>query len=530
MPRLRFQPPDRLPGAANFSDDESLRGSLNAVALVKSQKWVWDGLREACELEHKHARHRDPGYWELVAIAFVTSGHVDVQPWRDQTTDELWKLCGFQERPSYSTTMRRLTELEKVCEEFLKAAGLVIRRCRMHDARVMSHTHVDWTEDTTHSRLVHDCQEGEQCKHPKQVALSSASTDLARQARHELAERDEEEAQAIEEKQAPEATEMVIRGGRERKRVRMNGCWYTTRDFEAGIRSYDGANGISKKFWHGYYSGKVVDHFTGGVIPSVDSASVQECRIFPQLFDKAAEMIGQAPETVIADRGVSVRSCFEHATRAGSAAVFPWRVKGAQKGQRDFLDYDRHGVKRCNGCGGPMRQVKFSNAGGKPRLWFRCLLGITEDCAKDQTISCNKEWSLLVPLSQADALYQELALSHSSYEGAHAYFRARYRVASNALSNRPKRVSIDWHRLRANVAALIDWLKIAARCGWLGSTRSKHRHQGERPFQGVAKGLIKRMADERAKLGLSGAYGPAATKLGFLAGQPPSDLSPPALA
>jgi hypothetical protein len=95
-----------------------------------------------------------------------------------------------------------------------------------------------------------------------------------------------------------------------------------------------------------------------------------------------------------------------------------------------------------------MHQVKASTSGGKPRLWFRCLLGLTKECEKDQTISCNKDWTQLVPLSQTDSLYQELQLSHKSYEGVHDYYRDRYRVASNSLSNRPKRVSIGWHRLR----------------------------------------------------------------------------------
>ena len=67
MPKLRYQPPDRLPGATDFSKDDALRGSVNAVRLVKSQPWVWDGLRDACAaLESGYARKREPGHWELV--------------------------------------------------------------------------------------------------------------------------------------------------------------------------------------------------------------------------------------------------------------------------------------------------------------------------------------------------------------------------------------------------------------------------------------------------------------------------------
>jgi hypothetical protein len=48
-------------------------------------------------------------------------------------------------------------------------------------------------------------------------------------------------------------------------------------------------------------------------------------------------------------------------------------------------------------------------------------------------------------------LYHELKATHRQYEGVHDYWRDRYRVAADTLANRPKVVSINWHRLRANV-------------------------------------------------------------------------------
>src|ERR1039458_4123830 len=112
MPKSRYQPPDRLPGATDFSKHPDLCGSVNIVRLLKSQPWAWDELREACELEIQWARRRDPGHWELAAVAFVVSGHVDIQPWWLNTTDELWRECGFNRRPSSATVHRRLRELE----------------------------------------------------------------------------------------------------------------------------------------------------------------------------------------------------------------------------------------------------------------------------------------------------------------------------------------------------------------------------------------------------------------------------------
>jgi hypothetical protein len=309
MSRLRYQSPDRLLGAASFTDTPELRGSLNTVRLVKSQKWVWDALREACDLESGYSRKREPGYWELAAVAFIASKHVDILPWWDESSSELWQECGFAGKPPYMRVWRRLRELEKVADEFLSAASAVIKRCQMHDSRVLSHVHFDFTEDETNAALVHDCRKGEKCAYRKATKGKGrrwgyakrperVSTKAARAERHELAETDPETAEDWEKAHAPQKTKMLSDGT---KRVRINGCWYRTRDTEAGIRAYTGPRGC-KRFWHGYYAGKAIDHFTGGVIPSVDSASIQESHLFVGLYDRVYEMSAERIETAIADR------------------------------------------------------------------------------------------------------------------------------------------------------------------------------------------------------------------------------------
>src|ERR1700677_848040 len=352
MPRVRFQSPERLLGAAHFSDDPTLRGSLNAVKLVKSQKWVWDSLREACALEKHYARQREPGHWELVAIAFVASRHVDIQPFWDEASLALWEACGFQGKPSYITTWRRLRELEQIADEFLSAAAVVIQRCKMHDSRVMAHVHVDWTEDETHAALVHDCQPDDPCAYTKATKGGKrvwgtakrperVQTSIARHERHELSEVDPETAEKREQANAPKKTEDMADGT---KRARINGCWYRTRDTQAEIRAYTGPRGC-KRFWHGFYSGKVICSWTGGVIPSVDNASIQEHKLFAGLFDQTVKMLGEAPETVTGDRGLSIAECFQHATENGTAPIFPWRKTSKDGKRHDSLGYDRHGVK-----------------------------------------------------------------------------------------------------------------------------------------------------------------------------------------
>jgi hypothetical protein len=351
--------------------------------------------------------------------------------------------------------------------------------------------------------------------HPQRVKTGVARQD--REARN--AEAPEESAEQ-DKASLPEKIETVQRGSRTIKRIRQNGCWYRTRDLNAGIRAYMGERG-AKRFWHGYYAGKAIDHYTGGVVPSVDNASTQECHLFPALYDRVRELAEEAPESAVGDKGFSIESCFEHATKHGTAPVFPWRPGGGDFKRHDKETHDRHGVMRCKHCGGPMEQVRFSAKDEKPRLWFRCMIGGTVECAKEQTISCATDWRLLVPLARTEPLYHELKESHGTYEGVHDYWRDRYKVAADDLGVRPKVVSRDWHRLRSNVACLIDWLRIAAKNGWLGSARTA-RKAGERRFKERGERIASRLAKMRVTMGLAQPYGAKAVKLGLGQQEPPS--------
>jgi hypothetical protein len=115
-----------------------------------------------------------------------------------------------------------------------------------------------------------------------------------------------------------------------------------------------------------------------------------------------------------------------------------------------------------------------------------------------------------------------LKQSHKSYEATHDYWRDRYRVAADTLAIRPKVVSMDWHRLRANTACLIDWLRIAAKNGWLGTVRAKKRHQGTREFKERGEKAATELGDQRVRLGLASAYGKVAKALGIGDATPPS--------
>jgi Transposase DDE domain len=544
MPRTRYQPPERLLGATDYSKHDELRGSLNTVKLVKKEYWESDALSAACNLEVNHGRKREAGQWELAAVAFVASRQVDLQPWWDESTDELWRECGFTAKPPYNRVWERLRELgEERSEAFLDAAALVIQRCRAHDPRVMAHVHVDFTEDETHAALVHDCQPGESCKRdadagsdapsgpPRGSALrpQRAPTVQAREQREEWNEEDPELSEESAKKAEPDETVEINRGGRTVKRVRSGGCWYLTRDHKAGARAYI-SNGKVKRYWHGYYSGKMVCAFTSGVIPSVDPANKQEYDLFPALMDRTCAMAGKAPQTVIGDRGFAVGKCFEYATRKGIAPVFPMRKYGNQSQRPDTLTHDRHGVMRCKHCGGEMKQKRFAIEKGKkketPYLWFKCMAPMTPACAGEQRIRCETDWRSLTPLSRLEPLYHELMASHRQYEGVHDYWRDRYRVAADTLANRPKVVSLNWHRLRANVACLIDWLRIAKLNEWLRSTppakRAKKLRKGVRTKMDSGVKAAAELIKGRSNDSLDLPYGPKAAALGFGEATPPS--------
>jgi hypothetical protein len=231
-------------------------------------------------MPHRWGRRRAPGHWALIYMAFVISGHVDIEPWWTGTEDELWRRAGFGERPSYTTTYVRFRELEQFADAFDQAAAALIALAQGHEPRVGQHVLVDSTEAETHASPVHDCGEDPACrnnsgtgdkapKRPERIC-----TDDHRRVRHEEAERDED---------APRTSDKISRReirvdehGREYLRLRIGKHWSRSYDPDAGARAYS-VKGSSYKFWHGYYNQKGTDLFTGAPLAVVVvSASRQE--------------------------------------------------------------------------------------------------------------------------------------------------------------------------------------------------------------------------------------------------------------
>jgi hypothetical protein len=315
-------------------------------------------------------------------------------------------------------------------------------------------------------------------------------------------------------------------------------CWYRLLDPTAGVRAYVN-NGKVRRFWVGFYNGKAIDHYTGApVAVNVTSASIREHTSYPELYEKAKTAIGSDPKAVVADRGYSISSVFEHNTTRGVASVMPWRRPNGQvvdRAQEDCELHDRHGVVRCKHCGSATRFVRFSAKGRSgPRLWVKCLAQPTAECAKEQTVLCRHNWRMLLPLWRTSETYLALRDSHDRYERVHHHWRTRYRVGADDHALRPKRRGRACQQLRANAALVIEWLIILWREGWLASARRKHRQGVVFIDKGAAK--VAALMRRRLRYGLEQPYGPKAVALGIgsLAPTPgrstnisPDNLGPP---
>lgn len=414
-----------------------------------------------------------------------------------------------------------MRELEGYQEAFVDALAAIVQRAKQHEPRVGAHVHVDGTEDETHAALIHDCGPDDACPYRQRRGAGSAHRPL--RVATQVARRDRQTRNAADEgdEPEPEQTEIVERGGRLIKRIRLRDCWYRTNDLEAGIRAYMSPRG-ARRFWTGYYNQKFADHFTGGVLlPGVHNASTQEYDAFPDLYAQLCRVLGEPPQTMIADKGQSISRVFELLARNGTAAVMPWRTAGGDRIRHDHDTHDRHGVPRCRHCGGPTEFRRFSAANDRPRIWFSCLLGATPECAREQTIRCDEDWRLLIPLWRTDPLYHELEASLGCFEGVHDWWRDRYKVGADTLACRPKAVGIGLHQLRALAAGVVEWLRICFRQGWLGSARRDRRHP-RRPRLEVGIARARSLSQSRARNGLLCPYGPRAAELALGEVVPPS--------
>lgn len=176
---------------------------------------------------------------------------------------------------------------------------------------------------------------------------------------------------------------------------------------------------------------------------------------------------------------------------------------GMERDEIDTDDYDRHGVVRCKHCGGPCDQLAdglgLYFARRKPRLRVKRQLGLTPACKSTvQSIACEKEWRMLIPMSRTSPTYHALAKAGKNKEHGFRHWRDRYTVAGSDIDNRPKRAGLAWQQLRAQVVLLLELFQLSLRHGWIGSHRRRNKRTAEKLYPGnrLERMLGRRRRDE----------------------------------
>lgn len=493
--------------------------------------------------DSRFGRKRAPGRYELAYFAFVFSRHPDVRPWWQTAGHSIWTAAGFKERPSYALVHRRFTELENpaiIGAVEAVAAQLIQLAVKGSDGHVGRYLHVDSTEAETHARLRHVCPRGSTCWGEETpgadwrggpMISASAPTPFVRAKRHiETAGPEPEDFDG--ETEIGDAEKIEREPGR--LRVKVGRCWYEILDETAGVRAYinpssnpkskQSKNGKRpkqpvKRFWVGYYNGKAIDHFTGApVAVQITSASINESVSYPGLFAAAVKNTGRVPVAVAGDKGYSVASVFEHNTRRGVGSVFPWRKQKMrdERWKEDCEEHDRYGVVRCKYCGAPTKLVSFARTAGEkretgnkrgPRLYVKCALPVKPECQKRQSMGCDFNWRMLLPIWRDNPIYLVLRNSHDRYERVHHHWRVRWRSGADDHSLRPKRRGKDVQQLRANAALLVEWLMICWREDWLPDCRPLGKPDPSRMRREDGDGYEEEMRELRAELLLDQPYG-----------------------
>ena len=581
MPLQRVNFPETLPGATKFSGDASLNDPVQLVRAFKEASWISLSLiSKVNAMEARCGRPRMAGSWVLVAVAFIASRQGDIQPFHDRASLELWCECGFEHRPSYSTTHARLTELEDALSEIEDAIQRMVRHFIRIEPRIGRHVHIDGTEAETHSRFFHGCQDNDDCAWRREGetaadvnkrVLRKSTTESAQRRRHQEDAGDvEDEADETPldsrridptsdnpRSDTDDAATLPQHASRKRPlyRVQTSRHIWSTHDPDAGFRSYRKPNGTVEG-WHGYYHSRAVDDFTGltlyglvssssrtehsqydeilrGVVRSINPPSKRSALDNDDLpLTKA--LLGtdvRLPEAIIGDRGFAYPFIYEQNTRLGILTVTPWRKFADGRDQpteitlvgRDGIPFavDRHGVIHCKHCGGPTKQVELRRAKNEnPRIYVECLLPSAPDspCQKHQSVPCDLDWRMLIPLARNDERY--IALDQRfQFERAHHMGRVRNRNGAKDPILRPKRLGLKWQQLLLSLGTMIDWFRAGLKHGWLASNRSrwngysKHVHdkireKRQRLEEQVEK-ISQKLHAERHAAGLDHCFGPS---------------------
>ncbi len=214
------------------------------------------------------------------------------------------------------------------------------------------------------------------------------------------------------------------------------GHLYSCRDEDAGFRSYEGKQG-----WLGYMHVKAVDVATGLPVAQLAvSASVQEFKVLPDIYDHAVQATGINPIAVGADRGYGFREVYEFLARNDSGAVIPYRMPNGQSpsAPEETKYSDMHGVPKCPGCEEPGDIIKT----GQERIWFTCALAPLPECDGIHSVSTKKDPLNLVLVPRTGTAYGAVRAAVQTNEQAHQFMREHFAVGGKTLSDRLRRTGL----------------------------------------------------------------------------------------
>lgn len=336
---------------------------------------------------------------------------------------------------------------------------------------------VDATGWHSPSALEHCCWDPDACARAGRVIprLTSSPPAAVLEARWAEAEGEEPSDQKLAEigrtRRGIETVPRVGGGIRQYRLFHSRGHWYRALDLTSGFRRYDGGAA-----WLGGYIQAGIDYYTGlALAVEVFPADVQEWDHYPALFDAMTEAVGVPPLIVSADRGYAIRPFYEFNTRRGVATVTPLRATRNRQTRLDWRTdmWDEDGVPRCQHCGGEGDQdspgLGLVFGASEPSIRFRCVAPYLPECDSTQSIRCEEEWRMLVPLSRTTELYHAVRYAHSTNERFFRHMRERYGVGGKTFADQLRRPGVPPQRVRMWGAVLLDWFRAGLRNGWIES-------------------------------------------------------------
>ncbi len=481
----RWDTPEQLPGTGMISGYPELDGATTVVRMLRALPWLYRPIRDGVAAlgKGKSGPKRMDGCWGLACVGWVDSPEADLQPWYGDTTDEFWQACGFAKRPSFATVWRRFTEMEQVRHVFAEALHQLVQHCRKQERRIGHAIVVDGTMVETNARPHRLTNLGKDIgrlgKLPVIAAPRMATTavDDFRRAVNEAAP----DAGLLQVGELVDVTEQISRDmlGTYRIFTSLKGVPYISRDPDAGFRVYT-RDGKTIKWWHGYLILQAADHFTGLPLEAHGfAADEQEFKHYPEAVEKAIATTGHTPAMVTGDKGLAMYETYDWSVERGITLVTPYRKpnQAAPDKAQATIDFDEHGVPFCKHCQvSGTDQVGFKllppkGPGGRPRpiLVVRCAAPQAPECERVQEVSCYRDPTRLLPVWRTHPAYIEARSMHQNYERSHKEARDRANAKPRHFETRSKRVSLKLTIMRANIGALIAWLRAAIINGWLGT-------------------------------------------------------------